>query len=430
MRSRLAPALGFLLLIAGAAGCTGTGVAQHGDIEVSDVEREHLTLAQAPEADSVIAATRKLGLDVLQSMPGQTVVTSPASAVVALSMLGSGASGDVDEQFAAVLGAAGLERDRAVNALTGSLDTHSDQLENIDPKSLPDKAQLHLANQVVVSDRATIERSYLDSLAEWFDAGVLVTDLSSSHGKEQLDEWVRLNTAGLVDQSAIEPSADLRMVLQNAVLFVAKWQVEFSPEATAVEPFTLSDGTPTNADFMHGQWETGYAKVSGWQMLDLPYASAGGATDGTLTARYVLPPEGTELSSVTPELIDQLESQLQPSLVQIAVPKLTIKSTVQLDKPLQQAGLTDIFSPDPPSLRYISESDDLFVTEVVQQGLIQVDEGGTVAAAVTEIGVEATGAPVDAPVEFRADRPHLILLLDEAVGWDLFQIQVNDPKAP
>lgn len=388
----------------------------------------HLQLADAMSSDSVRTATRALGLDVIAAFPGETLVTSPASAVVALSMLGTGASGPTEEQLAQLLGAAGQDRDEAVNALMGSLKPYSVDPTTIDPEKLPDEPGLHLANQAVVSDQIQAEPEYLDSLATWYDAGVLSTDLSSAEGKKILDQWVKENTAGLIEESAVEPSPDLRLVLQNAVLLAAPWTVPFDAEQTQEGDFTTGAGEMVRVDYMNEVRTISYAEVEGWKMIDLPYGS-----DANLVARYVLPPEGTGLDKITSKDLAALESELEPMLTEVTIPKLDLSSSIDLKDPLIKQGLSSVFSFSPPALEHISSSADqpLYVTLVVQQGKVRVDEEGTVAAAVTEIGIEAGSAPGEQPdpVEFRADRPHLVLLLDKTVGWDLFQIAVNDPTS-
>ena len=386
----------------------------------------HVQLPDASESTGVRDATRSLGLDVIAAFPGQTLVTSPASAVVALSMLGTGATGATEEQLSQLLGAQGQARDEAVNALVGTLDPYRADPRDIDPEELPEEPALHLANQAVFSDRAEIESSYLDSLATWYDAGVLTADLSGSDGKKILDEWVQENTAGLIKESAVTPNPNLRVVLQNAVLLAAPWTVPFEAESTYDGDFTTGAGETVTAEYMHDTRTILYAEVDGWQMIDLPYGN-----DGNLVARYVLPPEGTGLEEITSEDLAALESELTQMLVKVKIPKLDLSSSIDLKDPLIQQGLSSVFSFDPPALEHISTNveEPLYVTLVMQQGKVRIDEEGTVAAAVTEIAMEAGAAPGEEPdpVEFRAERPHLILLLDKTVGWDLFQIAVNDP---
>ncbi len=407
------------------AACSGGNVAELDDaIERGDGTFVQLSVTNVTATDGVRTATRTLGLDLIAQFPGQTVVTSPASAVVALSMLGSGSSGPTDEQLASLLGASGKDRDEAVNALMGTLDPYRAHPESINPEKLPEEPALHMANQVVASNTLHVEAEYLNNLTTMYDAGVLTADLASQEGKNILDKWVRRNTAGLIKESAVQPSPALRMVLQNAILFASKWSIPFEEKDTYEEDFTTASGDTVSTDFMHDTRTIDYASVEGWQMIDLPYGS-----EGNLVARYILPPQGTEVEAATVDVLASLEKMLAPALINLTIPKLDLASALELSAPLQQLGLISIFSDTPPALRNISTAEDLFVSLVVQQGRVRIDEEGTIAAAVTEIALESTSAPIEGPdpIEFRADRPHLILLLDKNVNWDLFQIAVNDP---
>ncbi len=402
-------------------GCSGPSI----DIDkAQDVTVQEVSLADAPEAESVIQATRTLGLEILGAFPGGTLVTSPASTVIGLSMLGSGATGATEEQLSQLLGASGVERDKAVNALIGSLAPYRDDVENIDTENLKDSAQLHLANQVVLDDQLLVEQTYLENLAKWFNAGVLKTDLGSSDGKRALEAWVKKSTAGLIEKSAVEPNPNLRFVLQNAVVFAAQWEQKFAKSNTYSQPFYLEDGGVVEPAFMHNTIWIDYASFDGWQMISLPYKSL----SGSLVARYVMPPDGTSITEVTPDLVASLEGALASEEVTVEIPKLDLQSSANLIPPLQQEGLDAVFSYDPPALEYIGKDQQLFVSQVVQQGAVRLDEEGTVAAVVTEIAGDAGAVPgQDEPIVFTADRPHLIIIQDKEVGWDLFQILVNDP---
>jgi serpin B len=57
---------------------------------------------------------------------------------------------------------------------------------------------------------------------------------------------------------------------------------------------------------------------------------------------------------------------------------------------------------------------------VKHKTFIEVDEVGTEAAAVTSVGVKATSAPIDKPVEFVVDRPFAFLIREKQTGLVLF----------
>ncbi len=69
-----------------------------------------------------------------------------------------------------------------------------------------------------------------------------------------------------------------------------------------------------------------------------------------------------------------------------------------------------------------------FVGQAWQQAVLRVDEEGTRAAAVTEIGVAGGAAPAPEPVEFVVDRPYLFVVGDGETGLPLFLAAVLDPR--
>ena len=403
---------------------SASGGDPNGSSEATSVDFEQVPMGDVRDAGSVVKATRKLGLEVLAHSPKDTLVTSPVSTVVALATLGATATGEAEDQFSVLLGAGGEERNKVVNALLGTLDSYRVPADQIDIEDLPEEPQVHLANQMVLDTGFKVEQTYQDALKRWFNTGTVEAELGDASGKKVLDEWVRENTAGLIEKSAIEPDPDLRLVLQNAIVFASQWQQPFQADATAPSEFHSADGTLVETDFLNGLQLANYSEVDGWKMVELLYGS-----EGKLAAHFVLPPEGTPAATATTELLGNLEGALVQKMVGISVPKLDLKTSVTLNDPLQKAGLTSVFTDNPPALRYISAAESLMVSEVIQQGSFRVDEAGTVAAAVTEIGVRATSAPAEPEVSFVADRPYLVLITDTNTGWDLFQVLVNNPTA-
>ena len=72
----------------------------------------------------------------------------------------------------------------------------------------------------------------------------------------------------------------------------------------------------------------------------------------------------------------------------------------------------------------------LFISDVVHQANITVDEKGTEAAAATAVVMAGTAAPVDPPVQLTFDRPFTFWLRDTATGAIVFMGRVADPSKP
>lgn len=73
--------------------------------------------------------------------------------------------------------------------------------------------------------------------------------------------------------------------------------------------------------------------------------------------------------------------------------------------------------------------ENLFLGQAFQQAVLLVDEDGTGAAAVTELGVEAVSAPVSqSDVELHLDRPFLLTIDHTETSWPLFLAAIGDPR--
>ena len=70
---------------------------------------------------------------------------------------------------------------------------------------------------------------------------------------------------------------------------------------------------------------------------------------------------------------------------------------------------------------------DLYITSVVHEAYLSVDEAGTEAAAATGVAISPTAMPAPPPVEFIVDRPFAFVLRDIKTGAVLFTGVVSRP---
>jgi len=74
----------------------------------------------------------------------------------------------------------------------------------------------------------------------------------------------------------------------------------------------------------------------------------------------------------------------------------------------------------------------LYISNVIHQAFIAVDENGTEAAAATAVIMKAMAAgPVELPdpIEFKADHPFLFIIQERESGNILFMGRIMDPTA-
>ena len=389
--------------------------------------REQLTLADAPAADAVVARSSLLGLQVADAVGSDNVVISPASLTTTLAMLAPAASDAAADELASLLGAMHMEAVDSVNALSGGLSAYAGDPAAFDPGIPPDQPFLHLAQQLLVDDRANPTQEYLDVLSASFETPVDSVDLSSSSAKAMLDEWVSDNTGGLSPSSALQPDDQSVFAMQQSILFGARWDHTFPEYKTMDRDFTLNGGSRISVEMMSDTFDTRHAATDGWEAVALEYNEG-------FQAIVVLPPKGTDpLDSGAAEtdaivtLLAQELARAEDQRVAVTMPLLELTSTVDVLPALQELGVSSLVSCADRPLPGLGET--VCVTQAVQQTVLRVSEKGTVAAAVTEV-LGAGAAPDDGStvIPFTVDRPFLMIIESAETGWDLFQVVVRDPR--
>ena len=229
--------------------------------------------------------------------------------------------------------------------------------------------------RLLVAPGVPIKPTYRDIIAGWdvpIETGAIT--------QENLDDWVTKSTAGLVHKSGIDATrGGINFVLQNAITFAARWRERFSANNTRQSPFTKTTGETIMIDMMWLSRTTApYTVSDGWRGVRLDY------TDGELAAFVLIPF-------------------------------------------LQYLGLAGNI--DLPTMTNANPVD---ITQAVQQAIMLVDEEGTVASAVTEVGGLAGAAPgtiPEQPIDIIADRPFYLVIGDVETGTPLFLSRISDPAA-
>ena len=431
----------------------------------STVTRETVSLdsVRTSLADAVTACD-ELGAQLLNHLltqsPGTNALASPLSLALALALVADGATDATTQGYDRLLGAGGRDRDRAWSAVQTALGRYDRSLDGFDPGKPPETPLVHVANHVVVVDRKdlTVSQTYLDTVLRWFSAQIEKVPLGDL--ADNLSKWADKNTAGLIKKTGVQVTGDTALVLQNALLFAAQWDTPFKAEDTAEDTFTRADGSTTQTKFMHGTRIIPYAYGQGWAAVRLGYQ--GGELDGQgLAIDVVLPRRRTSPTDLPPATwaqasaaLDQaaglagravglgrvevagLDQATSPGRAEVAGPgmkgpdyrrvRIALPVLDLVSGPTDLLGLLHDLGLDTFGLEGIAPG--LYLSQVVQQTRLILDEEGTVAAALTEAAIMDGCAPVqDDPTNFIVNRPYVLRLRDLATGTTLVQAAVMDP---
>jgi serpin B len=113
--------------------------------------------------------------------------------------------------------------------------------------------------------------------------------------------------------------------------------------------------------------------------------------------------------------------------VQVTLPRFEFRTQASLPQALRSLGMVDAFDGGRADFSGISSAGGLYISDVVHEVFVSVNEAGTEAAAATAV-VMGRGLP-PIPVELSADRPFLFWLYDRPTGAVLFMGRVLDPSA-
>ena len=420
----------------------------------------------SPTTAALVQANNRFALDLFRQVSPKTDENSffsPYSISTALAMTWQGARAENASQMAKAFHFADLPAANVASAFT-SLQAALDQAQTASG------AQLSVANSLwpEQSPEHPFLPDYLQSVEKAF-ASVL-TPVDFKHQPEaaaaQINQWVADKTHDKI-KDILKPKdvdAATRLALVNAIYFKGTWAAPFLAQRTRTEPFHTLAGAARPVALMHNvfqSYEAQYLDVTNravpCQLLSLNYLDRenqrnggrgqflrGGMSGPGISMLIVLPRAPGDLGALEKSLnAEQLAgwtAQMSGSRVEVVLPKFRIEQRFSLADNLKALGAVSAFvSPDghlpgdPTCADFsgMNGAHDLYISKVIHQSFVDVDEHGTEAAAATVVGMAAGSAvrPEPPPV-FRADHPFLFFIRENATGSLLFMGRLAEPPAP
>ena len=345
-----------------------------------------------------------------ENMEEENPVLSPVSAYVALSMVGLGAQDSTKEEFAAVLG-----DDTDITAICDSLMT-----------ALPTTSEnttVTLANSAWINDNFTVYDSWLADMDAVMHSEVFHTNLANPAIVENVNEWVKRNTNGLIETMTDRPfDANTSLVLFNTIYFKAKWENSFDSEAVYEDAFYSETGNELRTQIMHKESMMQYIANDFAEGVILPYRTAQDA-DGNFAFVALKPidEDGTirdVCEQLTDTVIDDMIVNQQTMQVNLKLPKYEISFDRELNQSLVNMGLQSAFDAASANFKGIGESslgqsqNNLYIDLVRQKAKVIVDEEGTEAAAATGIMMRFAAARPQEAKDVWFDRPFVYIIMD------------------
>ncbi len=397
------------------------------DAEEAAVPHEVRTdMPPTSEIESLVKANNTFALDLWKHAGAGNTAMSPLSISTALAMTWAGAKGATADEM------------RKTMHMEGATDLLVSQWARIS-YALQDSSRplkLKIANRIYGDARYQFDTTYFTITRKAFDAPLEIVDFRAAPdlARQRINMWVEQQTEqrikDLLPQGTIV--ADTRLVIVNAIYFLADWAQQFDKTSTFDAEFFVDGKAGKRVPTMHLQSPFKYAKADGAALLEMPYK-------GGSASMYILLPDKRDglpaLERALPGKLKTLQSKLADQLVMVSLPKFVIDpgEPLRLAKPLQTLGMKQAFDASTADFTGIASltdlKDRLFISEVLHKAFVKVDEKGTEAAAATAVAAVAGGVPPKA-TPFTADHPFLFVIVDRTSGLILFIGRVTDPKTP
>ncbi|KAL7547956.1 hypothetical protein ACHAWF_011246 [Thalassiosira exigua] len=296
---------------------------------------------------------------------------------------------------------------------------------------------LKIANSVWLDDGSTLSQNYSTVVGEYASQ----INFTSPQSPVIVNEWVENSTNGLID-SIVDPTKPLYppyvLIAINSIYLKAAWRDQFSKYRTNLDRFYKSlireeaEGA-ADAHFMNAveYYPYSHSAVPGYQVVELPFASS------QMSMIFVLPQlENSEAVNST-KLLSSLD-KLQRTRLALALPKFKFESNYddELKAALEATGIDSVFREGTGALCGIFEDsancNKLIVDKVIQKTVIDVNEEGVEAAAVTALAVGATSVFIDpnSPYKMVLDHPFQFFIFDKTEEVVLFEGRVGEPGLP
>lgn len=357
------------------------------------------------------------GYELLQKNADETnPIISPASAYLALTMAGMGAEGETKKEIHNVLGS-------DMSSISERLIQHL-SYENKTGK-------LIMANSIWTDTSFIVNEQWPEDVSRLFEAEIFSRNLNKRKTIKEINRWGKERTEGQISKILRSPlSKDDMFVILNAVYFKADWEQQFDKACTMKRTFTTAADKEISVEMMHNYHAHElYIKDETVEGVIRPYQ------DSNLVYVALMPTDGATvremLHKLTGEQVSKLMESQQSTFMDLGLPKYDVISNKQLNESLKQMGIQKAFdsqTADFSGAGSAETGENLFISMIMQNTFISLDEEGTEAGAVTlEFGAGAAAFDEE-PMRLYFDKPFLYMIMTEDTQVPIFIGIMDNPN--
>lgn len=304
-------------------------------------------------------------------------VCSPFNIAMAMAMVQFGASGNTKQELARVFG-----KTYKADELCAIMDSFNNETTKI-------------ANVIVANATMLIKPTYLEAMNQL--ALISIEDFTYlEYIANKVNDFIESNTNGLIKNviSESQISIETMLIIISTIYFKANWAKQFDKNKTYTDQFYHENGASLVS--MMTQTDTfPYYEDTDYQTLEMPYKN------NEYCMMIVLPKDDMTLKNGIPN--NMWLGSFTKIKVKVCIPKFTQRKNMNLIPLLQKLGINEIFTTKAKLDGIAYEGG--FVSEIIHEAVVIVNEEGTEAAAATVVFM-SKGLSIAPPIPiFNANHP-------------------------
>jgi len=367
----------------------------------------------------VATANNRLAFDLYGRLREEegNIFFSPWSISSAMAIALEGARGETESEMRAVLHLPGEERRPAFARLYNEINKKDKRYE------------LATANAVWAQKDFQILDAYFDVIEKYYGGNVENLDFigDTEGSRKTINGWVEGKTKekikDLIPRGAID--GQTRLVITNAIYFKGQWVKQFDLKNTQESEFRVTPDKAVKVRMMNlRDAKFRYAEDGTVQILELPYAGE------ELSMLILLPKEDSPdkvEGTLTAQRINEWRASMKEEQVDVYLPRFKLETKYGLVETFKELGMRQAFDLGQADFSGMTGWRDLFISSIIHQAFVEVNEEGTEAAAATGVIVTLTAMPTKKI--FMADHPFIFIIMDRTTGAILFLGKVANPAA-
>ncbi|BAT56022.1 Proteinase inhibitor I4, serpin [Nostoc sp. NIES-3756] len=352
---------------------------------------------------------------VKQESNAKNISVSPTSVAIALAMTYNGASGSTQKAMAKTLELQGI----ALPELNSAYAELNRLLQNPE-----ENVQLTIANSLWVNKNISLRPDFLQRNRDFYQAKVSNLDFQDPNATNIINNWVKDNTKGKINNivDTIEPNQALFLI--NAIYFKGQWSQKFDKSQTKPQTFYAASGQQKQHPMMSQTGEYRYYETPQFQAVSLPYGQT-----RKVSLYIFLPKQNSNLKAfyqnLNPKNWDKWLSEFSQRDGSITLPRFQSDYETSLNDTLKALGMGEAFT---NKADFSGIGDKLAISQVKHKTVIEVNEEGTEASAATSVGIVATSLrQPQPPFQMVVNRPFFYAIRDNQSKNILFMGSVDDP---